>query len=84
MIQKSISSLLELVYDRTFVANFFSTFSLATDRCIKLRPAVVAIGILQFICVLGRIIIGDIIGGLCMMIVVALAYQIAYGLLLEL
>ncbi len=50
-----------------------------TDFNIKMRPVVILLGLLQFVCVIGRIVIGDVIGGLCMLIVVWLAYQIAYG-----
>jgi len=37
-----------------------------TDFCIKMRKFIVFLGLLQFLCVLGRVVMGDIIGGLCM------------------
>lgn len=62
-----------------FPSHVFESDSPPSDFALKMRKYVIVIGLLQFACVLGRIIVGDTMGALCMMFVVAMAYMISFG-----
>ncbi|CAD7953648.1 unnamed protein product [Amoebophrya sp. A25] len=62
-----------------FPAHVFESEMPPSDFMLKMKKWVVVIGIAQFLCVLGRIVVGDSMGALCMMFVVSMAYMICFG-----
>lgn len=50
-----------------------------TDFMLKMRKYIMFIGLIQLCCVLARLSVGDVMGAICMSIVVSMVYMITWG-----
>ncbi|CAD7954430.1 unnamed protein product [Amoebophrya sp. A120] len=62
-----------------FPAHVFESDQPPSNFALQMRKFVIFIGVIQFLCVLGRLIVGDTLGSLCMLFVVSMAYMISFG-----